>query len=419
MHGQNSNTLSMTEVDQITYQQYLKGEWDELIKTGKEAKKEGINFYFLDVRMGIAYYHKKKYRKAIKFLGRAFKKDEKNAVVAEYLYYAYIYGGRYMDAVRMSNDLYLSVKEKIGLHENKFIDEMGFDFKIEFPDDYSIDLNQGNIDQDVITQNTYWGINIGNYYGKGNLLWFSGGRFKRDYTKYSYEDNQQKIGEKSITQSQYYLAHYSQIGSGMNFGFGVNWLLISYDDISYQRIGRNGRIIIVPSTNIINQFVGFIAIRKDFGNFKLGVNTTASNLQDNLQIQIGADFYWYPLANTDLYFFIKPNYKMEDMNDAWVNDQLIKGGLGVRLGKIYLEPAYTYGDIYNYNESDGLLVYNDAEKISDKAEITTYGFFFKGRLKLFTKYQHYSKTNYFSLNDNPTEINYTNQTLTIGALWKF
>ena len=49
--------LRATEVaviDSITYQHYLAGEWDELIETGKTALERGIDFKWLQQRLGYA-----------------------------------------------------------------------------------------------------------------------------------------------------------------------------------------------------------------------------------------------------------------------------------------------------------------------------------------------------------------------------
>jgi len=408
----------MTQVDQITYQQYLKGEWDQLIKTGKEAKKNGIHFYFLDVRMGIAYYNKKKYRKAIKYLEKAYQKDDKNAVVSEYLYYAYIFGGRYLDAVRIGDDFNLELKLKLGIDQDQFIDVIGVDYKTEFSDDYAVDPELGELNQNVITNNTYIGGSLGNYYGTGNLFWFSFGHLQIDYTQYSYDEGQ--LAEyKSTEQNQYYFAHYSQIRPGLNFGMALNWLRIKYDGIQYQRLGRGGRIVAVPVTSTLNKFVGFMGFRKDIGNFKIGLSAMAANMQDNIQLMPNVSLTWYPLSNTDLYLFANSTYKMEIVDSEWLNDPVTKTGLGFRLSKLYIEPSYTFGDIYNYAENDGLIVYNDSEKITDRFELMSYIFLSKGRLKLYAKYQSYTKTNYYQLDDVQSEIDYSNQTLTTGILWKF
>jgi len=418
MSAQQSKTLSMTEVDQITYQQYLKADWKNLVSTAEQARKNGIKFYFLDVREGIAYYHLKKYRKAISYLEKAFEKDEKNAVVAEYLYYAYVFGGRYLDALRIGDDFNLELKRKLGLDKNYLIDQLGFDFKINSPDDYGIDLDKGELDQNVITSDVYKGINIGNYYGLGNLLWLSVGQSTRDFTQYTFGDGKQDIEYQTMTLTQYYLAHYNQPQSGLTFGVAVNWLREDYEGFEYIRMGRNGVIRAIPSINTINEWVGFAGLRKDVGNVKLGVTTTLSNMQDNFQILPSLEFTYYPLSNTDIYFYSIFTYKMEH-DDDWLNDPVVKTAVGWRLGKFYFEPSYTYGTLYNFVENDGLIVYNDAEKIDNRIELMSYAFLLKGNLKLYVKYQNYDKTNFYQLNDVQSEIQYKNNTITTGILWKF
>ena len=81
--------ISHTEIDKKTYSQYIQSNWKELIKTGKLSLKNEVDFYYLQVRMGIAYYELKKYRKAIPYLERSRKLSVDNELSAEYLYYSY------------------------------------------------------------------------------------------------------------------------------------------------------------------------------------------------------------------------------------------------------------------------------------------------------------------------------------------
>jgi len=411
--------MSMTQIDQLTYRQYLQADWNNLIKTGKKAHKNGIDFYFLEVRMGIAYYHLKKYRKAIKYLEKAFQKDEKNTLVAEYLYGAYLYGGRYLDAQRISNGFNPKLKHKLGIDKNHLIDVAGVDYKMEILDDYLIPVSDEELNQDVITQNTYMGVDLGNYYGPGNLFWLSAGHLQRNFTQNIYENNMQSVYDKTMTQNQFYVAHYSQIATGLNIGLAINWLQINNNDVTYRKQGRNGRIVAVPSKETLHEWIGFGGLRKDIGDFKLGLTISVANIKDQLQAQPAIETYWYPLSNTDLYFFSNFNYKMEYEQNNWYNDVIIKTGIGLRLGKIYVEPAYTYGDLYNFVEADGLIVYNDDEIINNRMELLTYVYLIKSRLKVYAKYQQYTKTNFYQLNGLPQTIDYTNQTITTGVLWNF
>ena len=63
--------MSAPSVDNISYEQYLKKDWEALIKTGKKSLKYDVDFYYLQVRMGIAYYELKRYPKAVKYFENA------------------------------------------------------------------------------------------------------------------------------------------------------------------------------------------------------------------------------------------------------------------------------------------------------------------------------------------------------------
>jgi hypothetical protein len=68
LHGLTQEVVNTQSVDQKTYTLYLNKQWKELIEAGNLAKKNNIDFYYLQYRMGIAYYELKRYRKAITFL---------------------------------------------------------------------------------------------------------------------------------------------------------------------------------------------------------------------------------------------------------------------------------------------------------------------------------------------------------------
>ncbi|VAW25639.1 hypothetical protein MNBD_BACTEROID04-1488, partial [hydrothermal vent metagenome] len=91
-------SLSFKQVDSTSYALYLKQDWKSLITLGKKSRAEGIDFYYLKVRMGIAYYKEGKMLSAIKFLEEANKVDSYDVVVQEYLYWAYRYGGLVLES---------------------------------------------------------------------------------------------------------------------------------------------------------------------------------------------------------------------------------------------------------------------------------------------------------------------------------
>ena len=53
-------SLSITYVDSATYTLYLKQDWKPIIALGKQSRAEGVDFYYLKVRMGMAYFKENK-----------------------------------------------------------------------------------------------------------------------------------------------------------------------------------------------------------------------------------------------------------------------------------------------------------------------------------------------------------------------
>ncbi len=415
--------LSYIQTDIITYNQYLKGNWRELIKTGKEYLNYGEDFYYLQIRMGIAYYELKKYRKAIPYLQKAYKANRKNNVVNEYLYYAYIFSGRPMDAQKVSERFNVQLKEKLGLDYDPAIDALTFDMRFENNDDYFAGSPSGEIlQQDVRTDYSYFALGVEHIYGGNKRIYWNYSKVKKSTDIYDIGDSNEQISDdRDVAQNQFYFSFYSQIKYGFNFSFAVNILNIvstGSEIVPSGGWGRPGQMELT-TRYASNEIIGFFAFHKDFSNFKFGLNTSISNLDKNFQFQPGIDFIWYPFANTNLYLSVNADYKLESVDGTMENTAIIKPSMGIKLLNIYFEPSYILGDIINYTEKDAFIINNDDDVISDRFELLTYTYLFKGRLNLFFKYQQYTKTNTYGLDGVEHEINYQNKSYTGGIKWNF
>lgn len=80
---------SVTEasIDSISWQQYLAGDWDGLLNTGKLAAVNGVDFKWLQQRLGYAHYIKGHYYKSKSHYQKALRMDSTDEVSHLYLYY--------------------------------------------------------------------------------------------------------------------------------------------------------------------------------------------------------------------------------------------------------------------------------------------------------------------------------------------
>jgi tetratricopeptide (TPR) repeat protein len=412
--GYSQVALSVVDIDKVTYKQYVEKKWDELIKTGNNALKKNIDFYYLDIRMGVAYFEKKRYIKAISFLEKTLSKDNNNSLVNELLYYSYLYSGREMDASKLKKNMPYNVKKVLGMEMKNSTVEITFDFKLESFEDYYLNPDLGHlIEQTVVTGFNYFSFGLGNTFGSNNL-YFNFGRINKSvdfYHVYEVGSNGKKFyqinSDGNINQNQLYIKYSNQINYGLNLTLAFNWINLSTTDNTFL-------------TDITSNYVaGFIAIKKDIGNFKFSINTSVSNLESNLHIQPGTELLWYPFFNTNLYLYGKVSYNAGKTDESWNDDLVVTPGFGFRVLTVYLEPSFTIGNIKNYLELDAFIVNNDIDVIKNRLELFTYGYFFKGKLYLFFKYQNYTKTNKYKLDNNEGEINYKNNTYTCGIKFNF
>ena len=56
-----ANNLDFPTADMLTYRYYQEKKWDSVIMIGKQALRQDIDFYYLRVRLGIAYFEKQEY----------------------------------------------------------------------------------------------------------------------------------------------------------------------------------------------------------------------------------------------------------------------------------------------------------------------------------------------------------------------
>ena len=139
--------------DKSTYLLYSQKKWDSLIQVGNHSIKSGVDYYYLRLRMGIAYYNKKNYRKAGQHLEKALKFNASDATAMEYLYYSYIYLNRKKEAGILSSKFNSSMENKLQTRKPSFLEKL----YIETGPTFSNNIEQNRIQRSFIefNNNTY------------------------------------------------------------------------------------------------------------------------------------------------------------------------------------------------------------------------------------------------------------------------
>lgn len=368
-----------TKYNELTYGQYLEKNWTELINTGNEALNQGVDFYYLRVRMGIAYANKKNYRKAIVNYKKAIEFVPNDPVAQEYLYYAYLYSGQGNTAQIYVANLPVSLRKKIKPEGLPFFGNIymetgyaiaAYDENIVLSENVDIYLSE------IFTRKSQ------NYFNMNLLLNIAKPvSLSLAYTGLGIESEHQYLAQGrdlereglTVKQSDFALAINIHNASGLTlipFFHNVNTALtltqIEYDTAGYELepgieidFGRN-----ISSLQWNDQLLGFGFLKRG-GLFDMAASVSYSWLEETSQKQLNARLSYLPKGNYSLYFTPELRFFNEDQNFRMIYKLAVGGQLTTRL---WGETAFTYGDLQRTHESFGSIVYNLPDKTIYKAD---------------------------------------------------
>ena len=352
------DTLTSVEVEQKSYQLYQDKNWDELIKFGNAALKQGYDYFYIQMRMGIAYFEKKNYCLAESHFTKALGFSSNDELAQEYLYYCYIYTGRTEDARMLSKKFSKELAAKIGTDKKSPIDFIMFEGGTKISDSSS-----------YYKPAIYFQAGLSHTI-KNKISFFHA---------FTYFNQKNFIG--TLTQVQYYLKATIPIKR--------NWLIspsIHLVDINFaseipktttDTLWPPGMAHIQPplgapplrtktnttdssfTTNSI-YFVGSLAIQKIIKRFTLAIGSTVSNITNKTEFINNGAVYYSVLGNSKL--ILGCNAYLHTMNNYATTYTSV-------LPFVYIQPlkwasikaSYLYNVGNNIIEDNGYFINNSPD----------------------------------------------------------
>lgn len=433
--------LDTRMVDSITYQLYLEKSWDDLIQVGKEALNQDIDYFYLRVRIGVAYFELKKYIVAAEHFSKAYQFNSSDAFTNEYLYLSLLYANRPGDAAIIADKLDQGTRTKLnakrtvvdqvcieagptinpGFNNKTHQNLMGSDGIYGETDQYGnsfyshaditfnlckfmnltvgysyLDFQKRKTIQNVYytdrldsTVTTLWGYQ--NYYSFPKI---------NTDTTYSYKMRQDEVYLASTFRPSasfrvtpyFHLIHvrYSnlQVQYQANTVQDTSYFLAS--DSSYHTFPFTRSVYKYPQTDtsFYNYVVG-ISLYHDFSRVTIGLFGSYSNLNNQKQGQAGYSITYFPLGNLNLYGTLSFTGFVQGTDARILTESRVGGKIASWL---WLEGNLLYGDYTNSNISNGFVVFNNSDKIRYRAggNLT---FVASKHLQISVIYQFFSKEN--------------------------
>ena len=413
------------EVDKKSYELYQQQKWAELIQFSSEARENGIDFFYLQARTGIAYYNLKLYRKSTKWLLKAYENDQSFEWLQEYLYYSLVFGGRTAEALKYANNFTPGFQQKINYAPVKIS-------RIAFEGGYSFNPDFENI-KDVSYHER---LNVGNNYGEA---WFL-----KNYHFESFDLSHQLAPGVSLNHNFTYIGlnKEEQIywGAQNNFPIKINQFQYFinphfvlgkkwYVSPSASLVWGNSELVLGnydPNTFYIfnlkySDFVFSTSTWSHFGNFSPGAEINLANISDAGFIQMSAWVTCYPFSNTNFYITPRVYFRGDKTESIGYNTFEVSGG--IQVGPVHLYGKYLNGDMRNFVESAGYVISNFPGSSDQKIMGSLY-FPVRKKYQFVFRYIHQNMTENYQVYTsgvkiNSLEYNYVKHTLTAGISWNF
>jgi hypothetical protein len=164
LSGNAQEVLDFKTVDAKTYNYWEQAKWDSLILLGNKALENNVDYFYIRLRMGIAYYEKKDYMNAVPQFESANRFNSGDAGTLEYLYFSYLFSGREAEAFSLTKTFPEELLKKLKLSDKQIqlksvSAEGGGIFSDNFSKNESLNFKgkEAKTTGAVLTGNTYFG----------------------------------------------------------------------------------------------------------------------------------------------------------------------------------------------------------------------------------------------------------------------
>ena len=332
-----------------TYALYLDHNWNMLIKVGEEALQADHDFFYMRLRLGAAYYGVHQYRTAIHQFNKALKFNGNDPLTIEYLYYSYVFAGRFYDANLVWEKHKAILKSRNIKSPNAFITGLYTEGGVKFSS--KNEEGVGNISNFHIGVSSQWGARLRLYQGYTRVT-----QTFSEYVYYSYGGGMgpprtyvQEIKYR-YPQNEYFMKADIPLIKGLLISGSYHTQ--AFTDSTDERINNKGYVIGLKQNNKISEiYLGY----------------AASDINHLSQVQYMAGVTFYPLGSPNLYF--QALYTYHEENQDVNNVYFLKLG-GKVANKLWFDGYGSIGGMKNFQELEGFLMYNIPNEINYRWGIT-------------------------------------------------
>lgn len=451
--------------DRATYNLFIDGIYDSLITVGKQALKEGYDYFYLRLRIGLACFHTGNYRLSSWHLEKARAMNTNDSTAIKYLFMSYLYSNRESEAAALAGSVQFKLKSLPPYRLSSFPGEVYAEAGYIFSDAKTGEEKGMKKNHRPETDLGITDLNLNRFFASAGIQ-FRPHSNLTSFVGYNYISSQkQKIIDGSyfvksgydtipyqgwyyvdtlyekrintftddyrLTQHQLYANTAIIAGKRWKITPAFQLIFLDYKTIypvfepgfaqSYDTLPAIGEYSVEKMNSTSTDYVASLGVTKSLKRSDVGLRSSLSHLNGLDQYQAEVSCTWFPSGNLNTYTHSVLMVQSEDGN----TDLLFQQMAGLKLfPKTWLEGSIQAGRMRNYNESNGFIVYNTGDFTRVRAGLNLLFMLAEGMQWTF-------RFNYYALRGNSIEysnadanfyhtetFDYNNYSLTGGFLWK-
>jgi hypothetical protein len=384
VNAQELYTLSSS--DSITYQYYLKGDWEKLLDAGKESIKQNIDYKWLRQRMGYAYFVKADYYASQQQYEKALSFDKTDSISLIYLYHCALNTNNESSARYYAGKLPLSVQNRLDVKPLRILDAVDGEYNYKI-NGLASRSNPG-------------------YYRAG-LNSKPGYRLNLYQAFSTYH---QRIDSAGIRQNEYFALLDYSLNAHLSLDIGYHYLGTSVVDTSTYRVNMRMKRTVIDSTFYPGHLF-YTRLSYRINRFDIGISASMLTYDSVLTQQYGLQAGI--LLPGTLSIYLKSSlYGLFDPSGSRLIFSQTAGT--VLFNRIWAQGEITIGNMKNFSESNGLYIYNADDATTFRTGLSLFWYVSK-KITLFGNYSFNRKE--FEKKDNSTS-NYNQHSISTGIIWK-
>ncbi len=417
-------------VDQETYRAWQDGQWKSLIGTGRKAMKAGIDFYYLRVRMGVAWYRLGNYHMAVRYLEKARKMNPEDNETNELLYYALLFSGLDDEAAILAKEFPAELKKKTGADHKPKVSSLRLVFNTAFPsgqdepDNYipPSDTQMNGI-QYTGKERYIAALHLTHRLSPRSVLTHGYTYTNQNHFVFGRNDSTEKtIADYRTVLHQYYLNLSLRVARRWEMNGGIHYTMIRFPFIWQNTPVGRGRN--APSSHgVDHNLSGWMSVYRYFPYVHAGTTIYYSELNQTHPLQADVHINVFPLGNKNLYL-------LNDVSALWLFEENESENLwgwrvtaGGRLARwCWAEGGAGFGNRRNFLSDGGMVVHNSTDRILQSFDANLL-FFPSSRIRLSISYSYslmrsdFVPVQYYDNTYN--KIIYSLHSISGGLKWNF